>query len=268
MTVYAVRKTVKQKIRILLAEDNITNQKMAMKILENLGYLADVVANGREAVKALELVPYDLVFMDVQMPEMDGFQATARIRDETSLVRNHQIPVIAMTAHSLEGDRERCLDAGMDGYISKPVNAAALAEALEKHLVSMTSTSAALNKPGTAATEPVQIRRIQTVADGDEDFERELIDTYLSDMEQHLQRLESALHDQNLEVFKKELHTIKGSSASAGAIRMKEIASGMGQTSNHEESDPYRTGLAELKREFGKVRCYFENYVSSQRVSH
>ena len=123
-----------RKARILLAEDNITNQLVAIGILKNLGLRADAVANGVEVIKALETVPYDLVLMDVQMPEMDGFEATSCIRKEQSKVHNRQIPIIAMTAKAMLGDREKCLDAGMNDYVSKPIDPYALAESLNKWL--------------------------------------------------------------------------------------------------------------------------------------
>ena len=107
---------------------------MALGILKKLGLRADAVANGAEALKALETIPYDLVLMDVQMPEMDGFEATRHIRNPRSAVQNHQIPIIAMTAHAMQGDRERCLEAGMNDYVTKPVSPQALAEALDKWL--------------------------------------------------------------------------------------------------------------------------------------
>jgi CheY-like chemotaxis protein len=134
ITRYGLEEAKKRRIRILVAEDNVVNQKVALRILEKLGYRADAVADGKEALAALETLPYDLVLMDVQMPEMDGFEATGVIRDPRSKVRRHDIPVIAMTAHAMRGDREKCLEAGMDDYISKPVTALALNEILEKHL--------------------------------------------------------------------------------------------------------------------------------------
>ena len=108
--------------RILLVEDNTTNQQVALGILRKFGLRADAVADGSEAIHALETLPYELVLMDVQMPVMDGLEATRQIRNPQSTVRNHQVPIIAMTAHALQGDRELCLEAGMNDYITKPVS--------------------------------------------------------------------------------------------------------------------------------------------------
>ncbi|MEI6668652.1 MAG: response regulator [Acidobacteriota bacterium] len=123
-----------RKARVLVAEDNVTNQQVAVAILTKLGLRADVVANGIEALEALHTIPYDLVLMDVNMPEMDGLEAARRIRDASTPVINHRIPILAMTASAMQGDREGCLQAGMDDYVSKPVAPLALAEVLEKWL--------------------------------------------------------------------------------------------------------------------------------------
>jgi PAS domain S-box-containing protein len=133
-TRHSIREMRRGTVRILLAEDNITNQQVALGILKKLGLRAEAVANGAEAVKALELIPYDLVLMDVQMPEMDGLEATQEIRNPQSAVRNHQIPIIAMTAHAMQGDREKCIGAGMNDYLTKPVFPQALVDVLEKWL--------------------------------------------------------------------------------------------------------------------------------------
>lgn len=128
VTKHSISDARKQKIRILVAEDNIVNQKVIRLILEKQGFRADLVANGLEAVKALEMMPYDLVLMDAQMPEMDGLTATRIIRDPASPVKNHTIPIIALTANVMKGDREICIEAGMDDYIPKPVDAKMVAE--------------------------------------------------------------------------------------------------------------------------------------------
>ena len=118
--------------RVLLAEDNIVNQKLATKLIEKMGYQVHVVNNGQEAIDALATNDYDLVLMDIQMPVMDGMTATAVIRDKNSIVRNHDIAVVAMTAHVMKGDREKCLAAGMNDYLSKPVSRKAMAEVMKK----------------------------------------------------------------------------------------------------------------------------------------
>jgi CheY-like chemotaxis protein len=120
--------------RILLAEDNITNQMVATAMLKRFGHRVDVAANGREAIAALRNVPYDLVLMDCQMPEMDGFEAAVSIRSGAAGRRHRSIPIVAMTARAMQGDREKCLEVGMDDYLPKPVNSGDLRRVLEKWL--------------------------------------------------------------------------------------------------------------------------------------
>jgi two-component system sensor histidine kinase/response regulator len=117
-------------LRILLAEDNVVNQRLTERLLQKQGHRVVVVGNGREAVNTLEDANWDIVLMDVQMPELDGFQATAVIREKERASGLH-IPIVAMTAHAMKGDKERCLAAGMDGYISKPIRAESLINVIE-----------------------------------------------------------------------------------------------------------------------------------------
>ncbi|GAC17438.1 response regulator [Paraglaciecola arctica] len=131
LTEYSSRHTPQFKARILVVEDNVINQMVAQSMLEQYGIQSDVAANGEEALKALENFPYDLVFMDCQMPVMDGFEATRSIRSPESKVRNKAIPIIAMTANTMQGDREKCIAAGMNDFISKPVETLKFQQSLE-----------------------------------------------------------------------------------------------------------------------------------------
>jgi CheY-like chemotaxis protein len=124
---------------VLVAEDNLVNQRLIGRLLEKQGHAVRVVGNGREAVAALDGRAFDVILMDVQMPEMNGYDATAAIRRQEQALGTH-IPIIALTANAIKGDRERCLEAGMDGYISKPVRAEDVFEALDR-LVPAAATS-------------------------------------------------------------------------------------------------------------------------------
>jgi CheY-like chemotaxis protein len=124
---------VRRKLRILVAEDNSVNQLIAIKMLEKMGHTAVAVANGNEAIEALRTTPYDLIFMDCQMPELDGYEATKLIRDST-LLDCSDIPIIAMTANAMSGDREKCIASGMTDYLSKPMKAKDLAMAIERNI--------------------------------------------------------------------------------------------------------------------------------------
>jgi len=140
----------KRRIRILLAEDNNVNRKLALHLLEKFGFQADAVANGREAVEALTMTPYDLVLMDLQMPEMDGLEATRIIRNPNSKVRNHEVPIIALTAHAMTGDRERCLKNGMNDYISKPIQPDDLLATIKRNISTQEAKQGRLDDSGSA----------------------------------------------------------------------------------------------------------------------
>jgi two-component system sensor histidine kinase/response regulator len=137
-------------LKVLLAEDNAVNQRLAVRLLEKRGHHVTVAGNGREALQALEKESFDLVFMDVQMPELDGFEATAAIREREKGSALHQ-PIVALTAHAMKGDREKCLAGGMDGYLTKPIRPQELDEILEdylsRRLVSATTVEIAGQRP-------------------------------------------------------------------------------------------------------------------------
>jgi CheY-like chemotaxis protein len=132
VTKYSLAELKKQNVRILLAEDNLVNQKVAIKFFGKMGYNVDVAANGKEAIAALSIHKFDIVFMDCQMPQMDGYEATGEIRNADSPVLDHNVPVVAMTANAMKGDREKCIKAGMDDYLAKPIKAKELSDMLDK----------------------------------------------------------------------------------------------------------------------------------------
>jgi len=265
ITRHSLKEGKKRRTRILVAEDNVVNQKVALRLLEKLGYHADAVANGQEAVIALETVPYDLVLMDVQMPEMNGFEATRAIRDPRAKVLRRDITIVAMTAHALKGDRDKCLEAGMNDYISKPVTTSALKEVLEKLLGDDRNGMASPPPPTPTLPVPVNVQRLNDITDGDLDFERELIESFLADTEQHVTELESAVREKDGEALKLHAHGIKGSSANAGARRLEEIAVRLEEICVEKESEKGRVLLEDLRSEFERVREYLMNHIQSHQ---
>jgi two-component system sensor histidine kinase/response regulator len=139
----------------LLAEDNAVNQRLATRLLEKRGHRVTLAANGREALSALEKQPFDLVLMDVQMPEMDGLEATSILRQREQEREGHQ-PVIALTAHAMKGDQERCLAAGMDGYLTKPIRPQELDEILDKYIAVRKERTAPTPQDPSLAEKPVE----------------------------------------------------------------------------------------------------------------
>jgi two-component system, sensor histidine kinase and response regulator len=135
MTKYDIADRQKQNVRILLVDDNVINQKIALKILGKMGYRAEVAQNGREAIEVLSQFAYNLVFMDCQMPILDGYEATRIIRNKSIRIINPRVPIVAMTAHAMKGAREECIAAGMDDYIAKPVTADMIAAMIRKWVV-------------------------------------------------------------------------------------------------------------------------------------
>jgi two-component system, sensor histidine kinase and response regulator len=199
--------------RILVAEDNPVNQKVILRQLANMGYAADAVANGLEVLEALTRIPYDVVLMDCQMPEMDGYAATAELRRRSD--KSSRVPIIALTAHAMEGDREKCFAAGMDDYISKPVKVEELQTKLAHWLSRKPSVSRA-NAAPVPTDDPVDMQLLQNVADGDTEFINELVELYFTDASNRIAALRHAVTSGVVADVEQITHTLAGSSVASG----------------------------------------------------
>ncbi|HYE30460.1 MAG TPA: PAS domain-containing protein [Methylomirabilota bacterium] len=216
-------------LRVLLVEDNAVNQKVSVQQLRKLGYTADVAGNGHEAIEAWRRMHYDVILMDCQMPEMDGYEATRQIRvleakEGPAPLRPH-VYVIALTANALKGDREKCLEAGMDDYISKPVRIAELEEAINRAVDALSPLSRIKSKAGAndaAATLNCQtIQGLRELAlDGGFDPLAELAPLFVEDSKSLLRRIEAALEAEDSNAVKHSAHALKGSSRNLGADRL------------------------------------------------
>jgi CheY-like chemotaxis protein/HPt (histidine-containing phosphotransfer) domain-containing protein len=220
-------------LRILLAEDNAVNQKLALRLLERMGYRADVAANGLEAIEALRRQLYDVVLMDVQMPEMDGLEATRAICREW---RSEQRPrIIAMTANVMKEDREACLAAGMNDYLGKPIRVEELVAALNKCQPLAKAVASALpdgptladvveeeapGEPAEDILDPKALEKLREMVGGDADFLAELIDTFLEDAPQMLAEMSQAVEDGDAAVLRRAAHSLKSNSADLGGMAL------------------------------------------------
>ena len=231
-------------LRVLLCDDNAVNQKVALRLLQQMGYRADLAANGLEALAALSTQPYDLIFMDVMMPEMGGFEATRIIRErqkQPAAFPHYKSPIIivAMTANAMQGDREQCLAAGMDDYMAKPVRLedvraiverwgaiAARSEATEATTAAPETAAPALPTPPApapptpAAEAPVDMERLNEFSDGSADNLRELVTLYLNQTAEQIEQLGSAVDAGQAADVRRLAHSCAGASATCGMRRL------------------------------------------------
>jgi len=221
-------------LRILVTEDNPTNQKLALLILEQMGYKADLAMNGLESIQALSRKKYDVIFMDVQMPEMDGLEATRLIRKEFSAER--QPVIIAMTANALKEDRDICLEAGMDDYLSKPIQIPELVNALknfEMHKRSKKRQSTDLSQKGLPEAgrppqpilDPAAIKRLKnSLGKQAVKMYPVLLADFFTDTDKLIMEGQAALLDERVDDLRRSAHTIKSNSATFGAMAMSAVA--------------------------------------------
>jgi two-component system sensor histidine kinase/response regulator len=221
------RPLARQRARVLVVEDNPTNQEVSIAILQKLGYETELAANGALALQALEQRDFDVVLMDCAMPVMDGYEATRQIRDEQSKVRNRKVVILALTADAMAADRERCLRAGMNGHVAKPVDSQKLAAALEKWTGSSFPAEQEKQQPATdgepsAQTfdEPDLLGRLM----GDKTLARKLIGSFLQDAPLRLSHLSRLIPGGDGEGIRQEAHALKGAAANLSAPILKELA--------------------------------------------
>ncbi len=256
VTRHSLADQAKRRRRILVAEDNLVNQRVAVAILQQLGYRADVVGTGTEALAALTKRSYDLVLMDIQMPDMDGLEATTRIRGKDSHVLNPGIPIVALTAHAMTGDRERCLAVGMDDYLCKPLEAEELQIVVERWTPTgrhaggsgfreecfaggarRKTSAAALHKP----FDPDILRGM---LGNDAELAREIIAEFLVDARQQIDTLHKAVPLESAERVRRQAHTLKGAAAAVGALALQREAALLEEEACSANQEDF-TGLGE-----------------------
>jgi two-component system, sensor histidine kinase and response regulator len=249
---------------VLVVEDNAINQKVAVGMLERLGYRADAAANGLEALEALTRIRYAAVLMDLQMPEMDGYEATAEIRRREGDGRH--TPIIAMTANAMQGDREKALRAGLDDYISKPVKPEELETILERWI--SRADEATVLEVGADSNEsdaeeyPLDRSVLATLRElqqeGEPDLLIELIELFLTDIPPQLDALREAVEAGDAHSVKRIAHTLKGSCGNMGAVRMGAICAELEEIGSSEDLAAAPVLISRLDQEFEHVRVVFE----------
>jgi len=270
ITRHSIREQKQKRIRILLVEDNMTNQLVATGILKKFGYAGvKTVTNGAKAVKELEENSYDIVLMDIQMPVMDGLEATRVIRRKESESDLEKIPIIAMTAHAMKKDRDKCLAAGMDDYVTKPIDAKLLLEAIERCLTEKREHATSLNisvstREDVSATD---MEQNLTIFDkevlkkrlmGDEKLKETVILSFLEDIPKQMVLLSQYIRMKNSEDAGKQGHKIKGAAANIGAEVFREIASQIEEAGKKGDTDRLAALFPRLEKAFAKLKTQME----------
>jgi len=263
--------------KILLVEDNIVNQKVAKKMLENMGCTVTVAANGQECVEMHKQFSYDIVFMDCQMPIMDGFEATKALRNSEVDSDKHQV-IIAITANAIHGDREKCLDAGMDDFVCKPVKSADLKAVLklwipkqETSLVARISSlgnheiqDASYKQPTTSdeiqdpPLDAATLDELKELSGDDPSFLIEVIQQFLQDGPAHVAAIRQAVVDGDADALMKAAHGFKGSCQNMGALMLRELNFTLEQKGRAGEAKNLGDFLTELESEYSRVRIALE----------
>jgi CheY-like chemotaxis protein len=238
----------RRNLRILLAEDHPVNQKVAVRMLEHLGHSVVVARDGRQALEALGRGRFDVALMDLQMPEMDGFEALRAIRDAEAATDEHLL-VVALTAHAMEGDRTRCLRAGFDAYLAKPIRQADLEEALGALNLERCNSPAQL-QPALA--------KLKEICGGDDDLAHELAESFLESAPKCLSGIERALQDGDLHAVAAHTHSLSGISRTIGADRLAEVCKKLESAARRGERETAESHAAQLGDAWENVRRALE----------
>ncbi len=250
-------------IHILLAEDNTMNQKVAIGLLEKLGHRAEAVASGSEVLKAMRLVPYDIIFMDCQIPELDGYDTTREIRRREAAKRDssgRRTYIIAMTASAWPGARAKCLDAGMDDYIAKPVRLADLEATLQRALENIRPASGNAAAPtATAILDTEALATLRELRQSNQpDPVAELIDLFLRDTPARLQEMRSAIANQDAAGLESAAHNLNGCASNLGAKQLAELCQRLEEQAQTSALDGAAAMLVQVEQEFANARSALE----------
>jgi CheY-like chemotaxis protein/HPt (histidine-containing phosphotransfer) domain-containing protein len=239
------------RLNILLAEDNLVNQKITTRMLEKLGHAVTVANNGREALDAIGAQAFDLILMDIQMPEMSGFEATEAIRRQERASGKH-LPIIALTAHAMDGDRERCLESGMDGYVSKPVRGEELARAIGS-LLTATPGGSDLAHSGDEKQQPKLFDRTALLQrlEGDTELLDEVLEIFLDDCPPMLEKIRRAAAGHDAKALLFPAHALKGAAANVCASRIHAAALKLELMAREDRVVDVEAQVAALEEEIG-----------------
>ena len=257
---------------ILLAEDNLVNQKLALHLLERMGYRADVAANGLEAIQALERQPYDVVLMDVQMPEMDGLEATRQICARWP--HGARPRIIALTANVMAEDRQECLAAGMDDFLAKPIRVDELVEALKKSQpltgpvglgeAPAPRQSVTDSSSPSALLDPAALERLREMAGGDAAFLNEIFKTFLADAPGMLAEMRRSLERGDAATLRRAAHSLKSNTADFGATALSDLCRELEMMGKTGVLEGAAQKLASVEAEWAQVRAALESQRGEQ----
>jgi CheY-like chemotaxis protein/HPt (histidine-containing phosphotransfer) domain-containing protein len=245
-------------LKILVAEDTPFNQKFIMRLLERWNHQAVLVEDGRQAINALKKESFDIVLMDVQMPEMDGLEATRVIRRNEQFSGEH-IPIIAMTAHAIKGDRERCLEAGVDEYVSKPIDSEKLFDIIEA-LLRQRNSKENPEDPSTGIDKETLLKAF----DQDWSFLKEVVDVFLSDYPRLMDVLRTAFSQRDAPTLMRTAHSLKGMLKNFQADTAAEVAFEIEKKGKQEEFDGLDPAIKSLAGHLKKVEAALHNLIEQQ----